>query len=81
MEIQVSGTYHDISSFVSGVASLPRIVTLHDLTIASASAKGNNRIEQGRGKLSMTVQARTYRYGTEADRESTKNSKKKRRRK
>ena len=32
MDIKVSGTYHDIAAFVSGVAALPRIVTLGDFT-------------------------------------------------
>ncbi|WP_082865054.1 MULTISPECIES: type 4a pilus biogenesis protein PilO [unclassified Oleiphilus] len=78
MEIVVAGTYHDIASFVSGVASLPRIVTLHDMNISKmqSKSKGNS---QGRSshKLQMTVQAKTYRYGTEADREKSRQSKKK----
>jgi type IV pilus assembly protein PilO len=51
--IQVTGGYHDFGSFVSGVASLSRIVTLHDFAI---SAPDN------RGELSMRIAARTYRY-------------------
>lgn len=51
--ISVTGGYHDFGSFVSGVASLSRIVTLHDFTISS----GENRDE-----LSMQITARTYRY-------------------
>ena len=54
MEIEVSGTYHDIASFVSGVASLPRIVTLHDFSITPE--KG------GEGIMSMGIEAKTYRY-------------------
>jgi type IV pilus assembly protein PilO len=80
MDIVVAGTYHDIASFVSGVASLPRIVTLHDMKITKES-DGNNSSNQRRGhKLKMMVQAKTYRYGTEADREKSKKSKKKGRR-
>lgn len=60
MEIKVTGSYHDIATFVSGVASLPRIVTLHDLSITSRSQKGN------KDDLSMTVAAKTYRYNGEA---------------
>ena len=53
LEIKVAGGYHEFGSFVSGVAGMPRIVTLHDFTI--------NR--QGKsGALDMTIQAKTYRY-------------------
>jgi len=51
--ISVVGGYHDFGSFVSGVASLSRIVTLHDFTISSG---------QTREELSMQITARTYRY-------------------
>jgi type IV pilus assembly protein PilO len=65
MEIEVSGTYHDIASFVSGVASLPRIVTLHDLVI-SFQAK-NTADAVGSEKLKMNVSAKTYRYSGDAE--------------
>ncbi len=52
--ITVSGNYHDFGAFVSGVASLDRIVTLHDFSI---QAGGENRNE-----LNMDITARTYRY-------------------
>ena len=58
MEIEVVGTYHDIASFVSGVASLPRIVTLHNFTISPAT----KRKEGQSGSLKMSVSAKTYRY-------------------
>ena len=66
MEIKVSGTYHDISSFVSGVASLPRIVTLHDMVI-STNAKAGDGNREGYESLSMSVSAKTYRYNGDAD--------------
>ncbi len=66
MEIEVSGTYHDIASFVSGVASLPRIVTLHDLSI-SAGAKNKNADRQNSETLRMEVSAKTYRYNGEVE--------------
>lgn len=53
IDIRVTGSYHDFGAFVSGVASLSRIVTLHDFTI---NADGN------RDELGMTILARTYRY-------------------
>ena len=53
ININVKGAYHDLGGFASGVAGLPRIVTLHDFTIAP----GGNA-----GQLTMQIQARTYRY-------------------
>tara|TARA_R110001592_G_scaffold317176_3_gene593851 strand:- start:1122 stop:1733 length:612 start_codon:yes stop_codon:yes gene_type:complete len=54
INIRVSGSYHELASFVSSVASLPRIVTLHDLTIKPTGGDGE--------RLDMQVLARTYRY-------------------
>ncbi|KAA1171655.1 type 4a pilus biogenesis protein PilO [Marinobacter salinexigens] len=54
INIQVSGSYHELASFVSSVAALPRIVTLHDLTIKPIGGDGE--------QLDMQVVARTYRY-------------------
>ncbi len=51
ISIDVKGSYHDLGGFVSGIAGLSRIVTLHDYSIKS----GNNQ-------LSMKIQAKTYRY-------------------
>jgi type IV pilus assembly protein PilO len=64
MEIEVLGTYHDIASFVSGVASLPRIVTLHDMSINLAN---NTTDRSGSESLKMIVSAKTYRYNGDAD--------------
>jgi type IV pilus assembly protein PilO len=52
--IVASGSYHDLGAFVSGMAGLPRIVTLHDFTIR---ASGDNA-----AALSMNITAKTYRY-------------------
>ncbi len=54
IDIRVSGSYHELASFVSSVAGLPRIVTLHDLTIEPSGGEGD--------QLDMQVVARTYRY-------------------
>lgn len=58
INISVTGDYHDFGAFVSGVASLSRIVTLHDFVIST----GNSRSE-----LVMDITARTYRYNAEDD--------------
>lgn len=52
ISIVVNGGYHDFGAFVSGVASLPRIVTLHDFNITTSS---------DRSELNMQITARTYR--------------------
>jgi type IV pilus assembly protein PilO len=52
ISISVEGSYHDMAAFVSGVAGLPRIVTLHDFSI-----KSNQK-----GTLQMDISAKTYRY-------------------
>lgn len=54
IKIRVTGTYHELASFVSSIAGLPRIVTLHDFTIKPTSSEGDT--------LNMDVLARTYRY-------------------
>lgn len=53
INIEVVGNYHDFGTFVSGVASLSRIVTLHDFQISTGGS---------RSELVMQITARTYRY-------------------
>lgn len=55
IKIRLNGGYHEISNFVSGIAALPRIVTLHDINITPESSDGFDN-------LSMEVTAKTYRY-------------------
>ncbi|MBP6681685.1 MAG: type 4a pilus biogenesis protein PilO [Halioglobus sp.] len=52
--ISASGSYHDLGAFISGMAGLPRIVTLHDFTITAQGDDANN--------LGMSIIAKTYRY-------------------
>ena len=59
IKIQLSGGYHEIAKFVSGIAALPRIVTLHDINITPENT-GNF------DELSLEVTAQTYRYIEEA---------------
>ncbi|MDE1461769.1 type 4a pilus biogenesis protein PilO [Spartinivicinus poritis] len=54
INISVRGNYHDLGNFVSSVASLPRIVTLHDFSIKPSA--DNAEI------LNMEIVAKTYRY-------------------
>jgi len=55
IKIRLTGSYHAVGNFVSGVAALPRIVTLHDINITSAGKSGGDN-------LVLDVTAKTYRY-------------------
>ena len=59
IKIVVNGRYHDLGAFVSNVADLSRIVTLHDFSISPTRSTGAK--DQG-GMLKMEILARTYRY-------------------
>jgi len=59
MEISVKGGYHQLATFVSNVAALSRIVTLHDFSLDSDPA------QLGHDALSMKIVAKTYRYRQE----------------
>ena len=52
--ITATGSYHNLGAFVSGMAGLPRIVTLHDFDIVMV---GDDSAE-----LVMEITAKTYRY-------------------
>lgn len=55
IKIRLTGGYHEIGNFVSGIAALPRIVTLHDINITQ---ENKNEFDN----LSIEVTAKTYRY-------------------
>jgi type IV pilus assembly protein PilO len=52
ISIRVKGDYHEFGNFISGVAALPRIVTVHDVAIEQSKEQG----------LTMNILAKTYRY-------------------
>jgi type IV pilus assembly protein PilO len=56
IKIRLSGSYHEFGRFVSEIAALPRIVTLHDLEI---TPKGK---DPAFDELVLNVTAKTYRY-------------------
>ncbi len=58
IKIKLVGTYHQFGNFVSGIAALPRIVTLHDIQISPVGDVKNG----GYDNLTMDVTAKTYRY-------------------
>jgi type IV pilus assembly protein PilO len=55
IKIRLSGSYHDFGEFVSGIAALPRIVTLHNIEIKADKATSYDQ-------LTLDLVARTYRY-------------------
>lgn len=57
IKIKVHGGYHEFGEFVSGLAALPRIVTLHNVVVTKQSEK-----DDGASKLIMEATAKTYRY-------------------
>jgi type IV pilus assembly protein PilO len=62
IKLRYTGSYHELGKFVSGIAALPRIVTLHDIDIKPADKDSTTN-------LTLDVTAKTYRYldeGTEA---------------
>lgn len=70
IQISMVGSYHQFGDFVSGIAALPRIVTLHNISLKDV--KG--------GKLQMDVQAKTYRYLDENELAAARKAKKKKKR-
>lgn len=54
ISITASGSYHDLGAFISGMAGLPRIVTLHNFEIDAKKGDANH--------LDMKILAKTYRY-------------------
>ncbi len=56
IEMEMTGDYHRFGRFVSGIAALPRIVTLHDISIKESKQS------EGSKNMTMRVIAKTYRY-------------------
>ena len=67
--IRVIGRYHEFGDFISGVAALPRIVTVHDVNISRKNKTGS--------LLVMNLTAKTYRYLEEDEREAAEEEGKK----
>ena len=60
IQVQVTGEYHDFGRFISGLAALPRIVTIHDVDINALSKASRNTDEPV--KLGLKATVKTYRY-------------------
>ena len=57
IKIRLSGSYHEFGEFVSGIAALPRIVTLHDIEIKPVAGTTSSY-----DNLTLDLTAKTYRY-------------------
>jgi len=57
ISLEVLGSFHQLATFVSGIAALPRIVTISDLSLVPFKEKGGTT-----AKLKMSATAKTYRY-------------------
>jgi type IV pilus assembly protein PilO len=57
IKIRLTGSYHEFGEFVSGIAALPRIVTLHDIQITPVASTGTSY-----DQLQLDLTAKTYRY-------------------
>lgn len=68
ISLQVTGTFHELATFISGVAALPRIVTIHNMKLIPLDKEDiKNSNSSGKQKLKMTSTAKTYRYLAEDD--------------
>ena len=72
--LKMTGTYHQFGEFASGIAALPRIVTLENISITGG--KGKNK----KSNLTMNVTAKTYRYLDESEVSGKRKKRKKKRR-
>jgi len=61
IKLKVTGRYHEFAEFISGVAALPRIVTVQNIAIKPSDAK------KGGVKLTMELTAITYQYLDESE--------------
>jgi type IV pilus assembly protein PilO len=69
IKITLTGGYHEFGLFVSGIAALPRIVTLHDIEITRGASRNQsrNRAPAPSDELTMNLTAKTYRYLEEGE--------------
>jgi type IV pilus assembly protein PilO len=64
IDIRVTGNYHDFGRFISGLAALPRIVTVHDVKITAAPVKttADKKNTDTQNQLTLEATVKTYRY-------------------
>lgn len=74
IEIRVVGDYMEFGAFVSGLASLPRIVTINNIRISQNKQEGAGK-KAGKFPLAMSAMVKTYRYLDESSGPSKKGQK------
>ena len=67
IKIRLSGGFHNFGQFVSSVAALPRIVTLHDIQITQEAGRSGQRDSAPSDNLTLELTAKTYRYLEESE--------------
>jgi type IV pilus assembly protein PilO len=67
INIRVVGNYHEFGEFISGLAALPRIVTIHNVNIAPQQKGRRGARVSPNGTLVLKAVAKTYRYLDEED--------------
>ncbi len=82
VNIKVTGTYHDFGGFATGIAALPRIVTIHNVNMVpvkgSVKRKGQSATDIDKDtKLTISLVAKTYRYLDQDEISSTRKKKRK----
>lgn len=70
IKIRLTGSYHEFGQFVSGIAALPRIVTLHDIDIKPETKDAYDQ-------LTLALTAKTYRYLDEEEVATAEDAKRK----
>ena len=63
--LEVLGSFHQMATFISGIAALPRIVTISDMKLEPVKKDAND--DDSSDKLKMSATAKTYRYLQEDD--------------
>ncbi len=62
IQLRVVGSYHQFGEFISGLAALPRIVTIHDVKMSAAGGKAGKGSARSEQRLVLMATAKTYRY-------------------
>jgi len=62
ISLEVTGNFHQMATFISGIAALPRIVTIHDMKLEPLE-----KDDPSSGRLKMGATAKTYRYLQEGE--------------
>ncbi|HEX5489011.1 MAG TPA: type 4a pilus biogenesis protein PilO [Rhodanobacteraceae bacterium] len=64
ISLKMQGTYHQFGTFISTVASLPRVVilTMHDVSLRGAQPGGSSNAPPPGGRLMLEGTVQTYRY-------------------